>query len=155
MNSFGVSVVILYLNGNSSQNISKVQMKDRTDFGLFPKFRVPINLVSKISLVEGGKFVKFWRHICFKIWVSECFLLPLCQRSPSTSPLDGLYPINWTNVPPKSTHPQQLLIKTTLLPRKKHLMTSYGKQIWRQNWTHFPTGDIFLTKLIGTRKLWE
>ena len=38
MNSFGVSVVILYLNGNSSQNISKVQMKDRTDFGLFPKF---------------------------------------------------------------------------------------------------------------------
>ena len=41
--------------------------------------------------------------------VTECFLLPLCVRSSTTFPLDGLYPLNWTDFPPKSTHQQKLL----------------------------------------------
>ena len=32
---------MFYLNGNPSQNISKVHMKDRADFSLFAKFQRP------------------------------------------------------------------------------------------------------------------
>ena len=34
-------IALTKLKGNSSQNKSKVHMKDRADFGLFAKFRGP------------------------------------------------------------------------------------------------------------------
>ena len=103
------------------------------------------------------------RHICFQICVTSLHaFMPKKFHYFSTRwtmmYYDGLYLLDWTSFPPKSAHQQQLLRdcyqNDGVLPRKKH---SYWKQIWRRNSTHFPTstGGIFLTKLIGMRKLWK
>ena len=91
--------------------------------------------------------------------MTECFLLPLCVRSSTTFPLDGLYPLNWTNFPPKSTHQQKLLrdCYQNNTTAEKEALNDVIREKWRRNSTNFPasTCDNFLTKLIGTRKHWE
>ena len=54
---------------------------------------VPISLVMKISLVrEVGKFVQFWRHICFHIWLHRVLPFHYSEQVPPLSRLmHGLY----------------------------------------------------------------
>ena len=133
-------------------------MKGRTEFSLFPKFR------------RANQFI--YEDIASWTWkiypISTPYLFPnmtslsasfssLCRRSFSTFPIDGLYPLNWTNFLPRSIHQQQLLrdcYQNNTTAEKEALKTSYEKQIWRPNSTNFSTstGHIFLTKLIRTRK---
>ena len=65
--------------------------------------------VNKDSVKIQENLSNFDAIFVSKYDVTECFLLPLCLRSSTTFPLDGLYSLNWTNFPPKSTHQHQLL----------------------------------------------
>ena len=58
---------------------------------------------------------------------------PLYLRSFSTFPLDALYPLNWSNSPPKSTQLLRDCYQNNATAEKKALIreTNYGVEIQR------------------------
>ena len=111
-----------------------------TDFSLFPKFWCP----NQFSLENIASWSWKICHFCFQIWPHWVLPSRLCLRSFFTFPLDELYPLNWTNFPPKSTHQQKLLrgcYQNNATAEKEAFDDVIGKQIWRRNSTNVPTGD--------------
>lgn len=62
--------------------------------------------------------------------VTECFLPPLCLRS---FPLDKLYSLSWSNLPPKRTHTSRLWSKQHYCRERGtewcHMANKYGVKI--------------------------
>ena len=61
----------LQLKGNSSENISEVHMKDRTDFGLIPKLVSESQSISQIPVYEVYEDEIFGRQDILQFFSGE------------------------------------------------------------------------------------